>query len=149
MRTLVGGLALAVVRAACAGPQPERHVTVSPEHPDAVCAPAGPHPANGLHCYLGEPGANPHRGQTNLGDDATSIALIQPDTPTVPCPATLRPPHDVCILNPSGVPVRAEVTTVQIPQPQAPSSPFCPPTYVPGYRCSVEDGKLVVSVVPS
>ncbi len=145
MRRLLGGLALAAALVAgCGRNAADPHVTVSPDHPDAVCAPAGPRPSNGLNCYLGEPGANPHRDQTNLGDDAIGIALIQPDTPNVSCPPTFRPPNDVCILNPSGVPIRAMVTST--PQAETPSSPLCPTPYVPGFRCSVEDGKLVVAV---
>jgi hypothetical protein len=100
-----------------------------------------------LNCYLGEPGANPQRGQANLGDDAIGIALIQPDTPTVACPADYAP-YTTCIINPQGIPVRAEVTTATT-QPSTQVSPLCPTPYVPGYRCSIEDGKLIVAVVPS
>ncbi|MDP1807274.1 MAG: hypothetical protein Q8K72_19005 [Acidimicrobiales bacterium] len=147
MRKVLLGVAMGAVLAGCADPQADPHVTVSPEHPDAVCAPAGPRPSNGLNCYLGEPGANPHRGQTNLGNDAIGIALIQPDTPTVACPGDYAP-DTTCIHNPSGIPVRAVVTTATT-RPPTQMSPLCPPTYVPGYRCYFDDGRLVVAVVPS
>jgi hypothetical protein len=109
MRRIRSGLMLAgAVLVGCSGGgRPDRHISVPPEHPDAVCAPAGPYPSNGLNCYLGEPGTNPQRGRTNLGDDAIGIALIQPDTPTVECPAAYAP-FTMCILNPSGYLVRAE-----------------------------------------
>lgn len=150
MRKVVLSAAMVVVLVGCSGPEPDPHITVSPDHPDAVCAPAGPRPSSGLDCYLGEPGANPHRGTTNLGDDAIGIALIHPDTPSVPCPPTLRPPNEVCILNPSGVPIRAMFTTSTTQAPaEPPTSPLCPSAnYVPGFTCSVgADGKVVVGYV--
>jgi hypothetical protein len=75
----------------------------------SACTGGSPSPSGGSAAETERPASAPaHQGGISRGNDVEGIAVIQLDTPTVPCPAEYAP-HTTCILNPSGHPVRAQV----------------------------------------
>jgi hypothetical protein len=68
-----------------------------------------------LGACSGGSGSDPGAAETDpaqhgrpVTDEAVSVFIVPPGTPTVACPATFSPPNTVCVLSATGAVVRAE-----------------------------------------